>query len=368
MPNGPSGMPNGHSGWVWALAAFLVALFVWGAEQVAVMPLQTGEVYPPYSSLRADPLGAKALYESLAALPELEVSRLYKQRSVLDAGTALLVLGVDAGSWSDISEDVLAGYDRLLQKGGRLIIAFLPARVPREPPKPESVELLNKVWDIRLAYRRLPGQNAAQNASEEAIPRRSELYFRPGPSWHVLTQRDGAATTVERPLAGGTVVLMADSYPLSNEGLRESRDAASIARLIGPVHKVAFDENHFGVVEAGSVAELMRKYRLEGALAILLVVVALFVWHSASSFLPPTVSTQDRTVTGRDSQEGLTALLRRNVPEAELIDACYREWRRSAPSPRQAELVEAAIARTAGQQPAGRFRAASEAARGKGKN
>ncbi len=94
------------------------------------MPLQTGEVYPEYSSLRADPLGAKALYESLAALPELDVSRLYKQRSVLDAGTTLLVLGVDAESWSRISDDVLTGYERLLPKGGRLVIAFLPARAP----------------------------------------------------------------------------------------------------------------------------------------------------------------------------------------------------------------------------------------------
>ena len=355
-------MPNGHSGagnsWLWALAALLVFLFVWGAEQVAVMPLETGEVYPRYSSLRADPLGAKALYESLAALPELDVSRLYKQRPVLDPGTALLVLGVDAESWSGLSEDVLTGYERLLQKGGRLVIAFLPGRTPREPPKTASVDLLNAKWNVRLAYHKVPGQDS----SEEAIPRRSELYFRPGPPGSILTQRDGAATTVERALAGGTVVLMADSYPLSNEGLRESRDAVLIARLIGGAHQVAFDENHFGVAESGSVVVLMRKYRLEGALAILLVVVGLFVWHSASSFLPPRESRRDRAVTGRDSQEGLTALLRRNVPEPELLDACYREWSRSAPSERQAELVETAIARTKGQTPVEVYRAARQAA------
>jgi hypothetical protein len=344
--------------WLWALAALLVVLFVWGAEQVAVMPLQTGEVYPPYSSLRADPVGTKALYESLAALPELDVSRLYKQRSVLDAGTTLLVLGVEPRSWSSISEEVLTGYERLLQKGGRLVIAFLPARAPRVPPQTSSAELINEKWTIRLAYRKIPGQDS----SDEAIPRRSELYFRPGPPWSILTQRDGAATTVERALAGGTVVLIADSYPLSNEGLRKSHDAVSIARLIGSAHKVAFDENHFGVAESGSVVALMRKYQLEGALAILSMVVILFVWHSASSFLPPRESTRDRAVTGRDSQEGLTALLRRNVPEPDLLDACYREWSRSAPPARQAELVEAAIARTKGQTPAEVYRAACTAA------
>jgi len=344
MPSAPSS----YGAWLWALAVLLVVLFVWGAEQVAVMPLQTGEVYPRYSTLRADPLGAKALYESLAALPELDVSRLYKQRSVLDPGTALLVLGVDAGSWSDISEDFLTGYERLLQKGGRLVIAFLPARAPREPPKTASANLMDERWNIRLAYRKQPGH--------------SELYFRPGPPWSILTQRDGVATTVERALAGGTMVLVADSYPLSNEGLRESRDAVAIARLIGPVHKVAFDENHFGVAESGSVVGLMRKYRLEGALAILSIVVVLCVWHRASSFLPPRVSPRDRAVTGRDSQEGLTALLRRNVPEPDLLDACYREWSRCAPTASQAERVEAAIARTARETPADRYRAACQAA------
>ncbi len=139
-------------------------------------------------------------------------------------------------------------------------------------------------------------------------------------------------------------------------------DAVSIARLIGSAHKVAFDEYHFGVAESGSVVELMRKYRLEGALAILLIVVVLFVWHSASSFLPPRESPRDRAITGRDSQEGLTALLRRNVPEPDLLDACYREWSRSAPSARQAELVEAAITRTKGQTPVDVYRAACTAA------
>ena len=53
----------------WYFGIALLALLVWGLEQVTVAPLQTGEIYPPYSSLRSDPLGAKALYESLAALP-----------------------------------------------------------------------------------------------------------------------------------------------------------------------------------------------------------------------------------------------------------------------------------------------------------
>ncbi len=121
-------------GSVWALVALLVALFVWGAFEVVTMPLETGEVYPEYSSLRADPLGAKALYESLDALPELSVSRLFKDRSELDSGTALVVLGVGAGSWTEIPQNAVTAYENLLAKGGRLAIAFLPMRMPAKAP------------------------------------------------------------------------------------------------------------------------------------------------------------------------------------------------------------------------------------------
>ncbi len=360
MPNGR----NANNGWLWTLTALFLALFVWGAVEVAVMPLQTGEVYPEYSSLRADPLGTKALYESLAGLPELTVSRLYKERTVLDTQTALLVLGVDSNSWPASSEEVFDGYEHLLQKGGRLVIAFLPARTPRVQPAvqpavqpTDAPDVVKQKWNVHLSYRR----RAGDNGSDEGLPpRQSDVYFQAGAPWSVVTEREGEATVVERPLANGKVVLVADSYPLSNEGLRESRDAASLARLIGPVHSVIFDENHFGVSESGSVTTLMRKYHLEGALAILSVVVGLFVWRSASSFLPPRESMRDRTVTGRDAQEGLTALLRRGVPEPELLDVCFREWNRSAPPARQAELVEAEIARWAGKEPVKAYRAVNQ--------
>ena len=71
--------------WLWILAIAMLGALAWGLEQVAFTPLQTGEVYPPFSSLRADPLGAKALYESLAALPDIQVDRLYKRRQKLDS-------------------------------------------------------------------------------------------------------------------------------------------------------------------------------------------------------------------------------------------------------------------------------------------
>jgi hypothetical protein len=337
------------------VAGLLVILFLWGLEQVAVAPLETGEVYPPYSSLRFDPLGARALYESLAALPDLQVERLYKPRATMvgkEAGTgaAVLVLGVDPLSWSEVNEKTLEEYEKLTDHGGRLVIAFLP--IPAPANSAGEQQSLASRWHIRLAYRDAPRTTGA-------IPRSSALYFDAGQEWNTLALRDGHASAVERDLGDGTVVLVADSYPLSNEGLRQARDAGFISRVVGPARRIVFDENHFGVVETGSVTKLMRKYRLQGAVAILVVVAILFVWRSGSSFLPPRAEYATGPITGRDSMEGLAALLRRGVAEKDLLETCFSEWRKTAPREGRAARVEQEIARVGKHHPVEAYRAAS---------
>src|SRR5271168_1473665 len=106
-------------------AAVLVMGLLWGLEQVVVSPLETGAVYPEYSSLRSDPMGAMALYESLAKV--MKVERLYKSRLRSDPGpgTTIFVLGVDPFGWAAIKEDTLKEYAELTSKGARLVIAFL---------------------------------------------------------------------------------------------------------------------------------------------------------------------------------------------------------------------------------------------------
>jgi hypothetical protein len=229
----------------------------------------------------------------------------------------------------------------LVEDGGRLVIAFLPVRTPPSLPREQPVETL---WHIKLRYR-----SGDDDYTTRGIRQKTTLFFVPGPDWRALMPSADAArstrglshwTAVEKSFGKGTIVLMADTFPLSNEGLREARDAALIAALAGPATHITFDENHFGVIETGSVTKLMRRYRLQGAVAILVVVAILFLWRSASSLLPPRehgdpAGAPQGAVVGRDSLEGLAALLHRGVPEKQLLDACFAEWsKRSSHGPR----------------------------------
>ena len=51
------------------------ALFAFGLVELFALRFASGDVYPAYSSLRADPLGTMAFYESLEKIPGLSVRR-----------------------------------------------------------------------------------------------------------------------------------------------------------------------------------------------------------------------------------------------------------------------------------------------------
>jgi len=343
-------MPAARNGALWWIV-LLLALFCVGAWEVMIAPLITGEVYPAYSSLRTDPLGAKALFESLSEQPGLEVARLYRARSPLTSDTTLFILGVDAGGWSKTPKAVLEEYEKLLGRGGRIVIAFLPADAPTVPPASGEFE---EKWHIRPRYRNSSG---GDDRNSGLMPRESALYFEPGPEWRVVELRQGAPAIVERDLAKGTLVLVADSYPLSNQGLSDASDGALIARLTGPAKRVLFDENQFGISESGSVAVLIRKYRLGAAIGMLFAVAGLFIWRSAFSFLPPHENARADPASGRDLHEGLAALLRRNISLSQLLPTCSKEWIRSAPQGGRVERVQTELQHWTGRDPIAGYRA-----------
>ena len=212
--------------WIYGIA--LIAVLGWGLEQVVVSPLETGDVYPPYSSLRSDPLGAKALYESLASLPGLVVERMYKQRAALEgARETMFVLGVDPVSFSSVKEKELEQFEKLVENGGRLVIAFVPVRARIDHGDTRAIE---ERWKLRFRYRR------GTEDDRSAMPRATALFFEAEEPWRPMGDHDA----VERDFGRGSIALVADSFPLSNEGLREARDADFLASLAGPATKIVF--------------------------------------------------------------------------------------------------------------------------------
>jgi hypothetical protein len=151
-------------------------------------------------------------------------------------------------------------------------------------------------------------------------------------SWSTVYERAGKPVLIERSFGRGKLILSADSYFLSNEGLRNDRYPALLAWLAGVNAGMVFDETHLGVEEQPGIMTLARRYRLEGFLLGLLLLAALFVWKNTVSVAPAYEDELPGGVEfarGKDSTEAITNLLRRSVPPANLLETCLTEWRRA---------------------------------------
>ncbi len=352
------------------LVPLLLVGFLWAMVAIVLIPVETGDVYPKYSSLRADPLGTRILYDSLSEMPGLRVERNFKNASrLIGAKATILEIGWSGPSWFREPAPVVKEWEAIAASGARLVFVFQPSlpaleanfKVFEQKPsarKPDAPVLLAAVetrWGVKAKLRKAP---AKERAAMDRNPRESALYFEPDPTWRVVERGPGElAEYIEKPMGKGSIVLVAQSFRVSNEGLREGVDAAWLSDLLGANARVIFDEFHNGVADTGSVGSLIGRYRLQGSVAVLLLIGILFIWRNASSLLPARENggapAGAATRLGRDAQQGLTALLQRNIARADLTKVCFAEWTKSKAlrppvAPERAALAEqqAVAART----------------------
>ena len=98
-----------------ALFLFAIAvLFFYGVVELLIARFETGDVYPPYSSYRSDPLGSRAFYDGLGLLPQVKSSRNIEPLSRLSAtsGTVLFLFGMDFRDLSSMHKETLQVHRR----------------------------------------------------------------------------------------------------------------------------------------------------------------------------------------------------------------------------------------------------------------
>ena len=336
------------------VCALVVAL---GFEIIRLFQLrfEAGDVYPPYSSLRSDPLGTMALFESLESMPGLNVQRDLRAVNTMPRikGLTYLHLATSQEQWMAMQEETFREIETFLKSGGRLVVTFYPVAKHVPPPKlfrkePEESEEKKK----KLSARELWGMNTEVMNLEadgdvflpEVVERAGGLPLPETLSWHsgiVLTgldpawkpiyARGTAPVLIERSFGEGTAVIATDSYFLSNEAMLSDRQAGLLSWLIGPNREIMFDEAHLGITESPGVATLIRRYRLTWLVAGLLVVAGLYVWKNSTSLVPkPQEVAGEAHVEGRDSAAGFVNLLRRSIATDEVLAVCFESWRKSA--------------------------------------
>lgn len=342
-----------------ALLLVLGVLLAWGLATLTLLRFDTGAAYPPYSSLRPDPLGGKALYAALAELDATAVARSFEplDRLPAAAGTTVILAGAEPGDFAEPSAPTWRSLSALAAAGARVVVAFAPRNSRPEPQilepgqtAPEEEErpaaLLPRSFPALAAAaleedddgRPIPESAVREHGGEqlpESILCRTSLWFdRLDDNWRVLYRRGEMPVLIERRVGAGTLVLMADAFPLSNEGLRFARESRLLAWLLGEARQVVFDETHLGVTAPAGTMALIRRYRLQPVLATLVVLTLLFAWRAATPLLPAPRPVRDAdaasAVSGRDAAAGIAGLLRRGLPPRQLLPAAAESWRQTA--------------------------------------
>jgi hypothetical protein len=224
--------------------------------------------------------------------------------------------------------------------GGRLVIAFSPA---------ESAPS----WEVKSLLDRLAA-DVSSSSSQGHVARKARLaegiaglrsveftwhgqcwFTGVAAPWRTIASCNGKPALIERSWGKGSIVVSADSYFLSNEGLWRERQPELLSWLAAG-RRIIFDETHLGVTESTGVADLARRLGLEGLAACLVLAALLFVWKSAVPFLPRDAELAERmsgeAVEGRTSASGLLGLLRKSIPAKQLLSTCVNEWARSCPA------------------------------------
>ena len=324
----------------WLLPPLLLLGFLYAVVAIVMVPLESGELYPPYSTLRADPLGSKILFDSLAEMQGLRVERNFQMLASIKSmnpGT-LFFMGGSGPNFVGESEGQLKEWESLAANGWRLVFVFQNAMpkmdanlevFKKENPKVKSLPALAIFlrWGMLLKLR---SATVTERAAIDRTPRNSALYFEGDPTWQVISrEKDGHASHVEKAMGKGSVALLSQIFPLSNEGLRERPNGELVSTLVGSNKRVVFDEFHNNIQETGSIGTLLRRYRLEATVALLMLAGVLFLWRNSTSLLPMRASSAASAVLGRDTRQGMISLLQRSVPRDQLIGVCLAEWEKA---------------------------------------
>lgn len=379
-----------------ATLAMLIA-FGFGVVKLWMLRFDPGDIYAPYSSMRSDPLGTRAFYESLDKLPGVKIRRNYRSLKKLkpaETGT-LFYLGVN-DQWIPNDVDMSAtrpaddektpvssaeAIRNFVANGGRLVVSFTPAVVggvedfrrlfeeenedepetqPETQPKPKSFLHGHSDDDTRgpdeialgmsVGYndeatweqgRGTPAVSADPTSADWTdIPWYGRLYFEKliG-DWKVLYRHNGNAVIIERTIGDGTIVICADSYFLSNEALAKS-DARNTPMLawLAKNRNIIFDETHLGAINAEGIATLAKDHGLSNLFFVLVLLAGLYVWKNTTSVLPRDPEQAERfggrSIAGKSSAAGLHNLLRSCIPTPSLLNECMKHWSASTTASR----------------------------------
>lgn len=133
---------------IYVFFPLILAGLLYGVYELFILRFREGDVYPPYSSLRTDPLGTKALYEGFADQKGLWVGRNFGPVDKLQQvqKTVIFDLGEYPEDVVDVPAEECKDLERFVLDGGRMVVSLVGDSRSQGQP---SVEVMGGRFKVR---------------------------------------------------------------------------------------------------------------------------------------------------------------------------------------------------------------------------
>ncbi|MEO7425893.1 MAG: hypothetical protein ABI036_11950 [Fibrobacteria bacterium] len=217
------------------LTVISLLAFGYGVTRLFQDRLESGDIYPAYSSLRSDPLGCRAFYTALERYPELDVKRAFARTDFRGQapGTVYFFLGLD-GRYLEAQNGIFGEADSLARQGQRVVMSFIPM----------SMEKGDRVAMLRAGLLRSDSASAAADgAGDSTLTGKLEKLFQDSAGKEADKNAPAGEGNPLRILREWGVRLLIDSAFLPND-LDPSNTSDPESSAIN--YKIAVSQNGLG--------------------------------------------------------------------------------------------------------------------------
>ena len=365
----------------------LLCMLTGGIAHLFSLRFSQGDLYPRYSSLRADPFGCKALYDSFNEL-DIKTTRHFDTVERLPEREKTLFIRTGISSMQDITNE--PAIHHFIFNGGRFIGFFDPdaegatktetgeakeidtpsentadekeksdeaEKIKSDSTPEESKELeftgekgcqinfqdsihceLRTIYGkhdtVDIEYIGQPDEKFNTTGAFKSFPLCTTNFFElHDDKWKTLYRSQDGPVIIQRKIGKGDIILCSTSYFISNEGLRKHRNAPLLCYLQGGKDNIIFDEYFLGVQEERNIAWLFKKYKLQYMLLNLGIIVLFFLWYNFFSISGITAPKENNYLeasctveSSLSSSSGLESILSKTIKPDQLLQVCFDEW------------------------------------------
>lgn len=212
---------------------FLVLIF--GISRLFKLRFDHGDVYPHYSSYRADPLGTKAFYQALDEMPDIEVSRYHEQgyrKLPHGKGHTLVTLRVEPSQLVRMYLFSIENLELFMRQGGRVVIGVAPyptksfMESQEEKLQQREEKKRRQREELRRKQKKKKDEKDEEEELEKIFPEEEPMYQRKDvkDKWGISLDWRNLNWDEEYVAQSETVVLEADS-PRELPGMLEWHSA-----------------------------------------------------------------------------------------------------------------------------------------------